>query len=224
MGAAIGQILPLAVGVALSPLPIVAVVLMLVTKRARTNGPAFILGWLMGLAAVGAIVLAVSSGAGASDQGEPATWTSILKLVLGLALLLVAIREWRARPAAGDETAAPKWMGRIDSFGAPKAMGAGIVLSGANPKNLLLAIGAAATIAGAGLSTGQEIGAYVVFALIGTIGVAVPVVLYFVMGSRSTQSLDRLKGWMEHNNAAIMAVLCLIIGAKLIGDAIGALA
>ena len=42
MGQAIGEVLPLAVGVALSPLPIVAVVLMLVTVRAKVNGPAFI--------------------------------------------------------------------------------------------------------------------------------------------------------------------------------------
>jgi Sap, sulfolipid-1-addressing protein len=56
-GQAIGQSLPIAVGIALSPLPIVAVVLMLVTERGRVNGPAFIVGWWAGLAIVGAIVL-----------------------------------------------------------------------------------------------------------------------------------------------------------------------
>ena len=44
MGEAIGQSLPLAIGVALSPVPIIAVVLMLTTPRARANGPAFLLG------------------------------------------------------------------------------------------------------------------------------------------------------------------------------------
>ena len=65
--------------------------------------------------------------------------------------------------------------------------------------------------------------AYAVFALIGTIGVASPVVIYFVMGERSQEMLTKLKNWMGHNNAVIMAILCLIIGAKLIGDAIGGL-
>ena len=40
------------------------------------------------------------------------------------------------------------------------------------------------------------------------------------MGSRSRDLLDHLKGWMAHNNAVIMAVLLLVIGVKLIGDAI----
>jgi len=57
MGDAIGQMLPAAVGIAISPLPIVALVLMLVSRRGRTNGPAFALGWIVGLAIVGAIVL-----------------------------------------------------------------------------------------------------------------------------------------------------------------------
>src|SRR3954465_2623223 len=98
MGEAIGQMLPAAVGVAISPLPIVAVVLMLVSRRGRANGPAFVVGWVVGLAIVGAIVLAVSSGAGASDSGEPATWVSVLKLALGALLLLVGVPGWRGRP------------------------------------------------------------------------------------------------------------------------------
>lgn len=48
-------------------------------------------------------------------------------------------------------------------------------------------------------------------------------VIYFAMGERSQQLLTGLKDWMGRNNAVIMSVLCLIIGAKLIGDAIGAL-
>jgi len=53
MGKAIGGSLPLAVGIALSPIPIIAVVLMLTSRRARVNGPVFVLGWLAGLAIVG---------------------------------------------------------------------------------------------------------------------------------------------------------------------------
>jgi hypothetical protein len=100
MGAAIGQALPLAVGVALSPVPIIAVVLMLMSQRARLNGTGFVLGWLAGL------------------------------------------------------------------------------------------------------------------------GVATPVVTYFALGDRSRRVLAGLRDWMGQYNAVIMAVLCLVIGAKLIGDAI----
>jgi hypothetical protein len=91
---------------------------------------------------------------------------------------------------------------------------------GANPKNLLLAVGGAATIAQTGISGGQQAIAYLVFALIGTLGVGIPVAIYFAMGARSEKLLAGLKDWMSAHDAVIMTVLCLIIAAKLIGDAI----
>ena len=47
--------------------------------------------------------------------------------------------------------------------------------------------------------------------------------IYFALGDRATKPLDELKAWMGANNAAIMAVLCLVIAAKLIGDGISGL-
>jgi hypothetical protein len=223
MGQAIGQTLSLAVGVALSPVAIIAVILMLLTPRARTNGPAFIVGWLAGLAVVGAVVLLVAGPTNANDNGEPATWVDILKIVLGAFVLRIALRQWRGRPHAGEEAATPKWMGAIDAFTPVKAVGAGAVLAGANPKNLVLAVAAAAGIAQTGIPGGQQAGAYAVFAVVGTIGVAVPVVIYVALGDRSGPVLDRLKLWLAAHNAVIMAVLCLVIGAKLIGDGIAGL-
>jgi threonine/homoserine/homoserine lactone efflux protein len=225
MGDAIGQILPLAVGVALSPLPIVAVVLMLVTRQARVNGPAFVVGWLVGLGLVGVLVLVVVGPTDASDNsGAPATWVSVLKLVLGALLVLVAIRQWTRRPASDEEVPTPKWMGAIEGFTPAKSAGAGVVLSAANPKNLLLAVAAGAAVANTGIAGGEQAVAYGVFALIGTVGVAAPVVIFFSMGEKAGAILDRLKGWMIHNNSVVMAVLCLVIGAKLVGEAISGFA
>jgi threonine/homoserine/homoserine lactone efflux protein len=217
---AIGQVLSFGVGVALSPVPIVSVVLMLGTPRARSNGPAFVVGWIVGLAAVGSIVLLVSSGANASENGEPANWVNWLKLALGLVLLLIAVKQWRGRPAGGDQAQLPKWMQAIETFTPPKAAGLGVLLSAVNPKNLLLVVSAAAAIAQTGASAGDQAVALAIFVLIGTLGPGAPVVLYFALGQRSKQLLDRLKSWMSAHNAAILAVLCLVIGAKLIGDAI----
>jgi threonine/homoserine/homoserine lactone efflux protein len=217
---AIGQVLSFGVGVALSPVPIVSVVLMLGTPRARSNGPAFVIGWIVGLAAVGSIVLLVSSGANASENGEPANWVNWLKLALGLVLLLIAVKQWRGRPAGGDQAQLPKWMQAIETFTPPKAAGLGVLLSTVNPKNLLLVVSAAAAIAQTGASAGDQAVALAIFVLIGTLGPGAPVVLYFALGQRSKQLLDRLKSWMSAHNAAIVAVLCLVIGAKLIGDAI----
>jgi hypothetical protein len=224
MGDAIGQVLSLAVGVAISPVPIIAVVLMLGTPRARVNGPAFLAGWVFGLALVGAIVLLLASGAGAEDGGEPATWASVLELVLGLLLLALAVKQWRGRPRQGDEAQLPKWMQAIDRFTATRATVMGAALSGVNPKNLLLTIGAGAAIAQTGVDTGDQAIAMAVFVVVGTLGPAIPVGIYFLMGHRATELLADLKAWMAANNAGIMAVLMLVIGAKLIGDGISGLA
>jgi Sap-like sulfolipid-1-addressing protein len=220
MGEAIGQVLPLAVGVALSPVPIIAVVLMLVTPRARANGPAFVAGWIVGLGIVGAVVLALARPAGATSDGQPATWVDVLKLVLGLLLLLLAFKQWGGRPRGDEEPATPKWMGAIDGFGPGKSLMAGAVLVAGNPKNALLAVAAAASIAATGISGGEQAVAYFVFALIATVGVAAPVIIYFALGEGAGRLLDGLKRWMAHNNPVIMAVLLLVIGAKLVGEAI----
>jgi threonine/homoserine/homoserine lactone efflux protein len=220
MGEAIGEMLPMAVGVAISPLPIVAVVLMLVSERGRLNGPAFLAGWLVGVAGAGAILLVLAGGADANDDGEPAGWVSWLKLVLGLGLLLLAVKQWRGRPHGDEDPVTPKWMGALDAFTPPKAGAAGVVLSALNPKNLLLIVAGTAAIAQTGIPAGEQAVALVVFTVIASLGVAAPVVIAFAMGERSRELLDRLKDWMSHNNAVIMAVLLLVIGVKLIGDAI----
>jgi threonine/homoserine/homoserine lactone efflux protein len=223
MGDAIGQVLPFAVVVALSPIPIIGVVLMLGTPRARSNGPAFILGWLIGLSLAGTIVLLVASGANASESGEPATWVGVLKLVLGALLLLLGVKQWRNRPRGDADAALPGWMRTVDQFTPGRAVAMGVALSAINPKNLVLTIGAAAAIAESGIGAGDQAVALAVFVLVGTLGPGLPVAIYFLMGERAARTLDDLKEWMGHHNTAIMAVICLVIGAKLIGDGISAL-
>jgi threonine/homoserine/homoserine lactone efflux protein len=223
VGEAIGQILPLAVGVALSPIPIIAVVLMLGTPKGSANGSAFVLGWIVGLSLAGAIVLLISSGANASDEGAPADWVGWLKIALGLTLLAVAVRQWRSRPHGGERTELPKWMQTIDRFTPGRSVAMAVALSAINPKNLLLVVGAAAAIAQTGIDSGEQAVALAVFVVIATLGPGLPVAIYFTMRARSERMLATLEDWMAGNNAAIMAVLCLIIAAKLVGDGISGL-
>ncbi len=224
MGQAIGQVLSFGVGVAISPVPIIAVVLMLATPRGRINGPAFLAGWVAGIAVLGTIVLLVASGASASKHGTPASWVSILKLVLGALLLLLAAKQWQGRPRGERAPQLPTWMKTIDTFTSIRSGGVGVALSAVNPKNLLLVVGAAAAIAQSGASTLSQAVALIVFIVIATLGVGAPVAIYYLLGERATRILGELHDWMARENATIMAVICLIIGAKLIGDAISALA
>jgi threonine/homoserine/homoserine lactone efflux protein len=219
VGSAIGQFLPIAIAIALSPLPIVAVVLMLATPRGRVDGPAFVVAWIVVLALITGLVVALA-GDPTTDGGAPAGWVNWLRLILGLGLLGVGVKQWKGRPKGDEPGELPKWMNALDEFEWYKALAAGVLLSALNPKNLLLAIAGGAAIAQAGLSSGQEVAAVAIFVLIGTIGVAAPVVVYFAMGDRAGPVLESLRDWMARNNATIMAVLLLVIGFKLIGDAI----
>ncbi len=224
MGQAIGQVLSLGIGVALSPVPIIAVVLMLTTPKGRVNGPSFLAGWVVGIAVLGAIVLLVASGASASKHGTPATWASVLKIVLGLLLVLLAVKQWRGRPRGEATPELPKWLKTVDTFTPGRSVAMGVALSSVNPKNLLLVVAAATAIAQTGASAGDQAVALIVFIVIATLGVGAPVAIYYLMGDRATKILSDLHDWMARENATIMAVICLIIGAKLIGDAISALA
>jgi threonine/homoserine/homoserine lactone efflux protein len=223
VGDVVGQILSFAVGVAVSPVPIIAVVLMLTTDRGRVNGPAFVLGWIAGLALAGTASLLLAGQADASDAGEPAIWVGVLKLMLGLGLLALAVKQWRGRPADSEVAELPSWMQKIDGFAPGRALALAVALAAVNPKNLLLTVGAATTIAHAGLEAGEQAVALGVFILVASLGIGAPVAIYFALGEKSASLLGGLKDWMAHNNAAIMTVLLLVLGAKLLGDGITAL-
>lgn len=219
---AIGELLPTAVGVALSPVPIVAVILMLGTPKAKSNGPAFAVGWVVGLVAVSIIVLLVASGA---DDPDSSTSTAVgwVKVALGVLLLVLAARRWKDRPAPGAEAEMPAWMAAIDSFTPARSFGLGVLLSGVNPKNLALTLAAAATIARAGLSGAESAGAVAVFVILGSITVAGPVIFYLVMSERASRPLASMKEFMSTHNGVIMMVILIVLGAKLLGDGISGL-
>jgi threonine/homoserine/homoserine lactone efflux protein len=223
MGEAIGEMLAMAVAVAVSPIPIIAVVLLLVGPGGSVKGVAYVIGSVVSTAIVGGVLVAVGVGSGTSSDGGPSTGASLLKLVLGVLLLVLAAKQWRGRPLAGEEAVIPSWMGALDGFTPVKALGAGVVLNVFNPKNLLFIVGGAAAVAGAGASGSQEAVAWAIFCLIATIGVATPVVIVFATGDRSAELLDRLKTWMSQNSGVIMAVILLMIGVKLVGDGIAGL-
>ncbi|MFI2203320.1 GAP family protein [Streptomyces sp. NPDC020192] len=110
MGSAIGQLLSAAVGVAISPLPMIALVVMLATPHGRANGIAFVTSWMATLATVGVIMLVI--GRGAHAGGKPATWTLWLTLALGVLFALLAVKQWRDRPRPGEAAEPPAWMAK----------------------------------------------------------------------------------------------------------------
>jgi threonine/homoserine/homoserine lactone efflux protein len=219
LGQAIGDLLPSALAVALSPIPIVAVVLILGTPRARTAGPALAIGWVLGLVAVSvAVLLLVAPGADADTDDPGISW---MKVGVGVLFFAMAGRQWHKRPRDGAEPEAPAWMATVDRATPGRASVLGLALSAANPKNFALTLAAAASIAEAGLTTADEAIATAVFVAVGSLSVAGAVLFYLVAGDRATRPLAAVKRFMSDNNTTIMMVILLLLGAKLLGDGLG---
>ena len=218
MGRGISEILTFAVGVAISPVPIIAVTLMLFSQRARVNGPMFLLGWVVALALVSGIAYALADQANAATDSTTSDAIAWGRIVFGVLFLLLAVRNWRSRPAAGTEPEMPKWMAGIDAMKPGKALALGLLLAGVNPKNLMLAAAAGAGLAALGLSTGNAVGSLIVFVVIASLTIGGPVVYYLLGGESAKAHLDEMKTWLAVHNDAVMAVLFLVFGAKLIAD------
>jgi threonine/homoserine/homoserine lactone efflux protein len=223
VGVVIGDTLTFAIGVAVSPIPIIAVILMLFSARARQNGPAFMAGWVVGVFAVTMIIALLSDGAGADTDEGTSDLVGWIKILLALALLFLAYKQWQGRPAHGEPADVPGWMETIDAFTPVKALGMGVLLSAINPKNLILAAGAGAVIGQAGLSTGDTIGVVIVFTLVASVTIAGPVLYYLVGGDSAKKVLDEIKSWLTQNNATVMAVLLLVMGVAMLGKGVSTL-
>jgi Sap-like sulfolipid-1-addressing protein len=215
MGRGISEILTFGVGVAISPAAIIAVILILFSRRARINGPLFLLGWVVALGVLVAVVYAISDQSNAGSSDTSSNSVSWLKIGLGALFILLARREWRKRKP-GDEPETPKWMARVDALTPVEAFGLGALLGAVNPKNLALSIGAAAGLAQLSLSTSDAVVSLVVFVILGSLSVAIPVVYHQLAGAKATTRLEELKDWLGRNNDAVMTVVFLLLGVALI--------
>ncbi len=221
MGAAIGDLLGNAVGVAISPVPIIAVILMLFTSKATGNSLSFLLGWIVGLTVAGSAVLLLGLESSDGSEAENGGW---IKIVIGALFVLLGWKQWSSRPGGDEEPEMPAWMATIDQFNPAKSFGLAFVLAAVNPKNLGLTIAAVVKITGSGLSSGEEIGTLVVFIVIASATVAAPVLLNLMLGSRAEGTLNTMKDWLVANNNTVMTVLFVVLGAKVLGDGIAVLA
>jgi threonine/homoserine/homoserine lactone efflux protein len=155
-----------------------------------------------------------------NDDGDESTVAAIMQLVLGLVLLFLAFKQWQGRPKEGETPEMPKWMATIDKVSPAAAFGLGILLSALNPKNLIITVGAATSIAQANLSTGQDIIVALIFIVIASVSIAGAVIWYLVAQERASATLTSVKDWMTVHNAEIMTVLFLILGAQFVGKGI----
>lgn len=223
VGAAIGAVLPLAVGIAISPVPIIAAILMLMSPRARTTSLGFLLGWLLGIAGATVLFTVVSGELSSSYSQLGSSMRGWVQVVLGLLLFLLAFKQWKSRPKSSEDASLPQCMQAIDRFSFGKAFGLAFVLAAVNPKNLMLSASAGMTIGAGLMSFGTSAVVIAIFIVIAGASVLVPVAAHAIASDRLGSSLDHLRQWLTAQNATIMAILFLVLGANVLGKGIAVL-
>lgn len=219
---ALGAVLPAAVAVALSPFPLIGVVLTVAGPRGRINGPAFAVGWLVGLAVVTTVVALLASGADDPDSTTSAV-ADVARVVAGASFLVLGVRKWWRRPGPGTTVVEPTWMSSLTTASPGTALGLGALLGGANPKNFVLAAAAAASIAEAGIDAADRIVAITVFVVVGSCSVVAVVATSLLGGRRGASALEPVRTFMTANATVITVVVMLVLGAKILGDGLAGL-
>jgi hypothetical protein len=216
----IGEVLPLALVVTLSPLNIIPSILLLFSRRPLRTASAFLAGFLLG---VGAVLTALALVAGAIDvssSSDGSTVVSLIKVVLGGSLLVAAARKFVGRPRDDAPAGLPSWMTGLTESSPSRAAATGAVLGAGNPKNLVVGAAAAMSISAAGLSVAQDAAAVALYVVVAGAGVAAPIVAMLVLRDRSDAVLDRWKRWLERNNPLVMATLFVVFGVVLVAQGI----
>ena len=211
---ALKEALPMAIGLALSPFPLIAIIILLMTPRAKSNSLWFLLGWMLGIYFIGFLVLMIP-GLG-TDQGEATIFSGSVRIVIGIVLLLLAIKTWLKRPRQGDEIVTPKLFLTIDSFGLKKSMLTGFLFSAANVKNMAFSAAGAARINQSLSADGNSFAILAVFALIGSLVLMFPALVYVVAGERIEPTFLIWKKWLIKNNKMLLVIILSFIGLILI--------
>ena len=221
MNDVIGDILPLAVAAGLSPIPLIAAVLIVMSTRPRLSGAAFAAGWILGcsiVVLVGAVAAGLLQSTGSASTPTIFAW---VRIGFGVVLLILAVRKVRA--ARGVEARLPAWMSGLMSASPTRSIGLGLLLSAANPKNALLGIAAGISIGSALVSADIAVIAGIVYVAMASVAVLTIVLVAVVAPHRTADVLSGLRDWLTAHNTAIMALLLVVFGFVLIGKGLEAL-
>ncbi|WP_270997374.1 GAP family protein [Listeria seeligeri] len=218
MDSAVSAILSPAVGILISPFPIVGLILILLSNKARINSIFYTVGWIVGNIAVFFIGLFLM-GSAVSSSGEQSMLVKIVLIVLGVLLILLGAHDFMKRPKDGEKATTPQWFEKMSNIKPGGAMFFAFVLSAVNPKNMLLSLTAGVSVGTLNLAGGQEITATIIFGIIACCSIYIPTIAFLIAGNKLNNVLDNMRKWLIQNNSVIMAVLFLFIGLNIISKA-----
>jgi Sap, sulfolipid-1-addressing protein len=209
----LGQLIPLALVVAMSPLTIVpAIVLVLQSDRARSTGLAFMFGWLVGLAATTAVFVQLPRLLDGLNRPAP-TWAAWVRVGVGIALIAFGGWRWLTRHQV---TKQPAWLNRLSRLTPVGAGAAAVGLILVNPKVLLMNAAAGLVVGTASLGMPGVWVAVVYYTVIAGSSVLLPILAYAIAGERVDHQLERLKQWMERQHAVLTAGFLVVVGLLLV--------
>jgi len=216
MGETIASLIPAAIGISISPVPIVELILVIFSRRRVPNTVSFVLTLIVFSAAAVAMG-AAGEKATESSGHHTSTGVAIGLVVLGLLLLLVGVLNWRNRA----DTSEPKVLQKISGIGpaAAAALAFGAVF--VNPKNLVLLLAAGQTIGAMTAGSKPLVGA--AFVLLATAPYTAAAGHALLGGAPANRNLDRARAWLIARNRLIMGVICGLLGALLVVKGAGAL-
>ncbi len=219
---AIGHILPFAAAVALSSVPIMATVFILLSpNRSRSSVP-FLVGWVVGLIVVVSLAALLAQAVPTARlPRQPDTAVGSIEIVVGLLLIGLAVLTLRhARRQSTHEV--PKWLRSSGELGPWEALGLALLLN-VRPKALLLAIAAGLTIRADADSLTDAAVAIGIYTVIACSTVAVPIVATLVAPARMEPRLVATRTWLIANGEALGAVIGIVIGVVIVGMGIARL-
>ena len=215
MWAALGHVLPIAVAGAVSSVPIMAVILLLLSPNKSRAPVAFLIGWVLGLTVVVVAFAALAAVIPVSRRQTDAVIGGAL-VAVGLALIAVAVVTWR-RGVHTPPDELPKWLRAVGSMRPWPALGFALLLN-IRPKALLLAAAAGLSLRGDSLSTGEMAIVISVYTVVSASSVATPVVASLVAPGRTDKQLERARVWISANTTIVSVVIMLMIGVVIVGS------
>ena len=214
-----GELVPLALVVALSPFSVIPpLLLVLHCPRPRPTAMTFALGWLIGLGVCTAVFVQLPRALGGAGQ-ESQAWSAYVRIGIGVALVVGGVARWLTRRRA---TSSPAWLNGISKIRPSTALLLGIVLPLINPKFLF-----ANAAAGLGIGTAALGVAGVWWAVLGYTALAgstvtLPILAYSVASARFDPKLQPVKDWIDRKHAELTAVILVVIGIVLLYQGIRA--
>lgn len=218
MLATIGQLLPVGLAAALSSVPVTVLLVIMMSPRRRVAAVPFALGCLLGT-----LIIVLAASLAAQFLPEPRQRrsdevTAVLELALGAALVLVGIRTWRRRHGSGGDLQLPSWAGSaIDRLSAVRAFGLGMIIE-LRPKSALLACVVSLQVHAAQRGDPGPLAVIVIYVLIATSTVTVPVLATIISPDRMEPRLSRAADTLGAEGQLISAIVLLMIGVVVIGS------